>query len=110
MMILKNKLCGSAARLGRGFQTRPFYSGIRSDISIEYQTYRLNHLGYINFVKIYIKMIFRYYINMRPQGFFGAWEKGYLFSGSWGPLVIIFWELGSKRIVFFWIYGALPKS
>ena len=23
MMILKNKLCGSAARLGRGFQTRP---------------------------------------------------------------------------------------
>ena len=24
-MILKNKLCGSAARLGRGFQTRPLF-------------------------------------------------------------------------------------
>ena len=30
MMILKNKLCGSAARLGRGFQTRPVYTHART--------------------------------------------------------------------------------
>ena len=30
------------------------------------------------------------------QGFFlGSWENGYLFSGSWGALVIIFNDLGS---------------
>ena len=35
-----------------------------------------------------------------PPGFFvGSGEKGYLFSGSWGALVIIFRELGSKLMV-----------
>ena len=44
-----------------------------------------------------------------PQGFWGSGENGYLFSGSWGALVIILGELGSKLII--WgIWGALPKS
>ena len=34
-----------------------------------------------------------------PQGFWGAGEKGYLFSGSWGALLIILGELGSKHII-----------
>ena len=34
-----------------------------------------------------------------PQGFGGSGENGYLFSGSWGALVIIFRDLGSKLIV-----------
>ena len=33
-----------------------------------------------------------------PKGF-GSGENGYLFSGSWGALVIIFRELGSKLVV-----------
>ena len=33
-----------------------------------------------------------------PQGFWGSGENGYLFSGSWGALVIIFSDLGSKLI------------
>ena len=44
-----------------------------------------------------------------PQGFCGSGENGYLFSGSWGALVIILGELGSKLIIF-GIKGALPKS
>ena len=35
-----------------------------------------------------------------PQGFGGAGEKGYLFSRSWGALLIILGELGSKHIIF----------
>ena len=38
-------------------------------------------------------------ICMGPQGFWGSGEKGYLFSGSWGAMVIIFRELGSKLMV-----------
>ena len=34
-----------------------------------------------------------------PQGFWGSGENGYLFSGSWGALVIISRDLGSKLIV-----------
>ena len=34
-----------------------------------------------------------------PQGFWRSGEKGYLFSGSWGALVIIFRKLGSKLMV-----------
>ena len=34
-----------------------------------------------------------------PQGFGGSGEKGYLFSGSWGALLIILGELGSKHIL-----------
>ena len=34
-----------------------------------------------------------------PQGFLGSGENGYLFSGSWGALVIILGELGSKLII-----------
>ena len=37
---------------------------------------------------------------MRPQGFWGSGENGYLFSGSWGALVIILGERGSKLIIF----------
>ena len=36
---------------------------------------------------------------MGPQGFGEAGEKGYLFSGSWGALITILGELGSKLIV-----------
>ena len=34
-----------------------------------------------------------------PQGFWGSGEKGYLFSGSWGALLIILGELRSKHIL-----------
>ena len=34
-----------------------------------------------------------------PLGFWGSGENGYLFSGSWGALVIILGELGSKLII-----------
>ena len=44
-----------------------------------------------------------------PQGFGGSGENGYLFSESWGELVIILGELGSKLIILR-IQGALPKS
>ena len=49
-------------------------------------------------------------LQMGPlQGFWGSGEIGYLFSGSWGALVNILGELGSKVII--WrIKGALPKS
>ena len=43
-----------------------------------------------------------------PLGFWGSGEEGYLFSGSWGALVIIFKELGSKLMVL-GISGALQK-
>ena len=35
----------------------------------------------------------------RPQGFWGTAEKGYLYSGSLGVLVIILGELESQHIV-----------
>ena len=38
--------------------------------------------------------------NWGPQGFWGSGENGYLFSGSWGALVIILRDLGSNPIVF----------
>ena len=41
----------------------------------------------------------RYSLYMGPQGFWGSGEKGYLFSGSWGALLIILGELGSKHIL-----------
>ena len=47
-------------------------------------------------------------INGAP-GVWGSWENGYLFSGSWGSLVIILRDLGSKLIVL-GIKGVLPKS
>ena len=34
-----------------------------------------------------------------PQRFWGSGENSYLFSGSWGALVIILGELGSKLII-----------
>ena len=37
--------------------------------------------------------------DMGPQGFWGSGENGFLFSGSWGALVIIFRHLGNKSIV-----------
>ena len=47
---------------------------------------------------------------MGPPGFFlGTGEKGFLFSGRWGALLIILDEHGSKHI-FLGIKGALPKS
>ena len=53
----------------------------------------------------------RLFINtvLVPQGFFGSEEKSYLFSRSWGALLIILGELGSKHILLE-IKGALPKS
>ena len=44
-----------------------------------------------------------------PHGFWGSGENGYLFSGSWEALVIIFRDSGSKLIVL-GIKGALQKS
>ena len=34
-----------------------------------------------------------------PMGFWGSGENGYLFLGSWGALVIILGDLGSKLII-----------
>ena len=59
------------------------------------------HLWFIHIVKSVS--------DLGPQGFWGSGENGYLFSGSWGALVIIFRDLGSKFIV--WgIWGALQRS
>ena len=44
-----------------------------------------------------------------PPGVRGYEMNGYLFSGSWEALVIIFRDLGSKLIVL-GIYGAMQKS
>ena len=46
------------------------------------------HLRFIHLVKSVS--------DMGPQGFTGSGENGYLFSGSWGALVIIFRHFGSK--------------
>ena len=48
------------------------------------------------------------YTSLGPPGFWGSGEKGYLFSGSWGALLIISGELGSKHILL-GILGALPR-
>ena len=49
MVILKNKLYGSAARLGRGFQTRPIYKQPRKLMTLFFST-SFVHLG--NFVGV----------------------------------------------------------
>ena len=49
------------------------------------------HLRFIHLVKSVS--------DLGPQGFRGSGENGFLFSGSWGALVIIFRDLGSKLIV-----------
>ena len=43
--------------------------------------------------------LFLHISQCRPQGFRGPRENGYFFSGSWGALVIILGDLGSKLIV-----------
>ena len=43
------------------------------------------------------------------QGFCGSGENGYLLSWSWGALVNIIGELGSKLIIF-WDIGSLAKK
>ena len=43
------------------------------------------------------KIFFFYHVQIiGPQAFLGFGENGYLFSRSWGALVIIFKYLGSK--------------
>ena len=44
-------------------------------------------------------------LDVGPQGFCGSGDKGYLCSGSWEALVIIFRDLGSILIV----WGILQK-
>ena len=56
-----------------------------------------------------VKNMMQLTIDWWPQGFWGSGENGYLYSGSWGALVIILGELGSKLIIL-GIQGALPKS
>ena len=41
-------------------------------------------------------MLFYDLITSETQGFWGSGEKGYLFSGNWGALVIIFRDLERK--------------
>ena len=49
------------------------------------------------FGKIYLSAHMITVLKQRgPLGFWGTGENGYLFSGSWGALVIIFRDLGSK--------------
>ena len=52
---------------------------------------KMIHLWFIHLVKSVS--------DLGPPGFWGSWENGYLFSGSWGALVINFRDLGSKFIV-----------
>ena len=54
------------------------------------------------------KSLIRIEENWGPQGFWGSGEKGYLFLGSWGALVIIFRDLESKLILL-GILGAVQK-
>ena len=56
-------------------------------------------------------VVFIRFINVYggPQVFWVSGENGYLFSGSWGALVIIFRDLGSKLIVL-GIMGTQQKS
>ena len=41
-------------------------------------------------------------LELGPPGVLGSGENGYSFSGSWGALVIILGEVGSKFIIL-WI-------
>ena len=49
-------------------------------------------------MKVEIKVLISICVIGAPQGFWGSGENGYLFSGSWGALVIISGDLGSKLI------------
>ena len=51
-----------------------------------------------------------YQIKWGPQGFWVSGENGYLFSGSWGTLVIILGELGSKLIILGDIWSLAKKQ
>ena len=59
-MILKNKLCGSAARLGRGFQTRPLNSkhDVKTKIKTAYDKYMQTSLDWMMKQVILIKVPF----------------------------------------------------
>ena len=48
-------------------------------------------------------------MQLRPQGFWGSGENGYLFSGSWEALVIIFRGAREKAYNFGDI-GSLAKK
>ena len=50
-------------------------------------------------IKHLLKMSGTKYNIIASQGCCGSGVNGYLFSGSWGALVIILGELGSKLII-----------
>ena len=47
---------------------------------------------------------------MGPHGFWGSENNGYLFSGSWGVLVIIFMDLGGGQAHSFRDLGCPAKK
>ena len=75
------------------------------------EIFKLNNLNVVrNSVSLNIQIFKSQGLKLLgPQGFWGSGEKGYLFSGSWGALLIILGEQGSKHILM-GIKGALPKS
>ena len=72
--------------------TRPRFSLMQQTIEAKGQTCDLcfTRLRFIHYITAAL---------LGLQGFWGSGENGYLFSGSWGALVIILGELGSKYIV-----------
>ena len=54
--------------------------------------------------------MFLFFFSLGPQGFWGSREKGYLFSGSGGALLIILGELGSKHMYTFGDLGSTVKK
>ena len=103
------------------YQSVPFYrSGWNGNFRYKYlenhtvyfvENYMVLKLKYciIRFYIFYFFKIINYHFNSEyltfklvvgpPQGFWGSGEKGYLFSGSWGALLIILGELGSRQIL-----------
>ena len=69
-MILKNKLCGSAARLGRGFQTRPFMGRKESNQTKQNRMHCVvGGVGMSGFViRSYSFSFLILYTAIRPQG------------------------------------------
>ena len=72
-------------------QSLPFsyINGKCAYVTCRYQTHQIHVTANVRLIETHVG----------PQVFWGSGENGYLFSGSWGALVIILGELGSKLII-----------
>ena len=59
--------------------------------------YKISYIGYMAYKILFVQIYMISY--WAPRGFGGSGENGYLFLGSWGALVIISRDLGSKLMV-----------